>query len=341
MRMVYVSFKEDCLVVPYNLAILLFWGASMNLQRVMKHGFEMYLAKYISKPESSFDIKLSKNPSDPERYLRTRIIGACEALDVQLGFNQYHMSRNTVFLVTEINPSQRLLKTQAQLKALAADSEDVYLQSKFEHYLERNANLYDITYPVYFQWWRKCTYSEQCKAEKDEKKGISKITLGFKGTDEFLELKQSITDRKSVVALFNDRLKFFSQIIKDEIGLQRETLSIIEAAYQHKRIVNNFMECLTKLGFNENYHKDTYENVSNAEKSARAKQILSDAGLLDHTMIYKANKPHWLHEKLIIDGDNIDSISSLSLYKMLETYPAGTMLKDKMGHFEYVEHEQL
>ena len=78
----------------------------MNSQCVTKHGFEMYLAKYISKPESSFDVKLSKNPSDPERYLRTRIIGACEALDVQLGFNQYHMSRNTVFSVTEINPAQ-------------------------------------------------------------------------------------------------------------------------------------------------------------------------------------------------------------------------------------------
>ena len=31
----------------------------MNLQRVAKPGFEMYLAKYISKPESSFDVKLS------------------------------------------------------------------------------------------------------------------------------------------------------------------------------------------------------------------------------------------------------------------------------------------
>lgn len=40
--------KEDCLVVPYILAILLFWGASMNLQRVTKHGFKMYLAKYMN-----------------------------------------------------------------------------------------------------------------------------------------------------------------------------------------------------------------------------------------------------------------------------------------------------
>ena len=63
--------KEDCLVVPYNLDIVLFWDASMNLQRVAIHGFEMYLAKYISKPETSFDVELSKNPSDPERYLHT------------------------------------------------------------------------------------------------------------------------------------------------------------------------------------------------------------------------------------------------------------------------------
>ena len=32
--------KEDCFVVPYNLEILLFWGASMNLQHVSKHGFK-------------------------------------------------------------------------------------------------------------------------------------------------------------------------------------------------------------------------------------------------------------------------------------------------------------
>ena len=61
-------------------------------------------------------------------------------------------------------------------------------------------------------------------------------------------------------------MEFFSKIIKDELDLQRETLSIIKAAYQHKRIVNNFMECLTKLGFDENYHKDTYENVNMQRK---------------------------------------------------------------------------
>ena len=98
--------KEDQLIVPYNLEILLFWGASMNIQRVARHGFETYLAKYISKPESSFNVKLSENPSAPERYLRTRIIGACEAIDVQLGFHQFQLSRSTMFLTTELKPQQ-------------------------------------------------------------------------------------------------------------------------------------------------------------------------------------------------------------------------------------------
>ena len=44
--------RGDQLVVPYNLEILLFWMASINIQRVVKHRFQMYLAKCISKPES-------------------------------------------------------------------------------------------------------------------------------------------------------------------------------------------------------------------------------------------------------------------------------------------------
>ena len=190
--------KEDCLIVPYNLDILLFWGASTNIQRVAKHGFEMYLAKYISKPESSFDVKLSENPSDPERYLRTRVIGACEAIDIQLGFNQYHMSRNTIFLTTEVKPTQKFLKTQSELIG-------VYLKTKFEIYLQRNVTLHNITYPMYFQWWCKSINTEQCKAEKSTGR---EITVGYKGVDEFLELKKSIQDKKGIETVFKEKLTY-------------------------------------------------------------------------------------------------------------------------------------
>ena len=154
----------------------------MNIQRVARHGFEMYLAKYISKPESSFNVKLSHNPTEPEKYLRTRVIGACEAIDVQLGFNQYHLSRGTVFLVTELKPQRQFLKHRVQLASLPQDSEDIYLSTKYQLYLLRNNVLHDITYPTYFQWWRKSTYSEQCKGEKAIEKGLTPL-VGFKGVD--------------------------------------------------------------------------------------------------------------------------------------------------------------
>ena len=198
--------KEDQLVVPYNLEILLFWGASMNIQRVARHGFEMYLAKYISKPESSFNVKLSQNPTEPEKYLRTRVIGACEAIDVQLGFNQYHLSRGTVFLVTELKPQRQFLKHRVQLASLPQDSEDIYLSTKYQLYLLRNNALRDITYPAYFQWWRKSTYTEQCKGEKATEKGLTPL-VGFKGVDEFEELKASTIDLTDKFDKLGDTLK--------------------------------------------------------------------------------------------------------------------------------------
>ena len=69
-------------MVPYNPELCILWGASHNVQRVAKHGYEQYLAKYVSKAEPSFNIDLPKNASDPQRYLRTRVIGSVEAIEV-------------------------------------------------------------------------------------------------------------------------------------------------------------------------------------------------------------------------------------------------------------------
>ena len=138
------------------------------------------------------------------------------------------MSRNTIFLITELNPKQRFLKTQAELQTLANDSEDVYLQSKFEIYLKRNKALHELTYPMYYQWWRKSTYSEQQKAEKNESKGNSPITVGYKGIDEFLELKQSIQDRVNVVTLFKERLDSLTHNLMKQSQLQRAALCAIK-----------------------------------------------------------------------------------------------------------------
>jgi hypothetical protein len=108
-------------VVPYNPEIAILWRASHNVQKVSKHGFEQYLAKYISKPEPSLNIQLPENASEPQRFLRTRVIGSVEALEVLMGFHQSQMSRQVIFLQTELNPTQRMLKPSFQLKDMQDD----------------------------------------------------------------------------------------------------------------------------------------------------------------------------------------------------------------------------
>ena len=70
--------EKDRMAVPHNLEILVLRGAGHNVQRVSGHGFEMYLVKYISKPEPTATIDLPENASVAERYLKTRVIGAIE-----------------------------------------------------------------------------------------------------------------------------------------------------------------------------------------------------------------------------------------------------------------------
>ena len=48
--------EDDKCVVHYNPEIAILWGAVHNVQVVFKHGFEMYLAKYISKSEPRLKI---------------------------------------------------------------------------------------------------------------------------------------------------------------------------------------------------------------------------------------------------------------------------------------------
>ena len=54
-----------------------------------------------------------------------------------MGFHQNQMSRQVIFLRTELNPCQRMLKPKFELDTLSEDSDDIYLQTKLETYLKR------------------------------------------------------------------------------------------------------------------------------------------------------------------------------------------------------------
>ena len=136
-----------------------------------KHGYEQYLAKYISKAEPSFNIDLPNNASDPQRYLRTRVIGSVEAIEVLMSFHQSQMTRQVLYLPTEVKPRQRMLKCKRDLLQLEEGSSDVYLSTRFDEYLYRPEQLKDMTYPEFFTWWRKTTSDENKRGEAQSAQG--------------------------------------------------------------------------------------------------------------------------------------------------------------------------
>ena len=65
-----------------------------------------------------------------------------------MGFHQYQMTRQVIFLQTELVPTQRMLKPRIEIESLPEDDEDIYyLKAKFETYLQRPTQLA----PLYIQ----------------------------------------------------------------------------------------------------------------------------------------------------------------------------------------------
>ena len=123
------------------------------------------MAKYISKAEPSFNTDLPNNASDPQRYLRTRVIGSVEAIEVLMSFHQSQITRQVLYLAIEIKPKQRMLKCKRDLLQLQEGSSDIYLSTRFDEYLHRPDQLKDMTYPEFFKWWRKASSDENKKGE--------------------------------------------------------------------------------------------------------------------------------------------------------------------------------
>ena len=82
-----------------------------------------------------------------------------------MSFHQSQMTRQAIYLPTQLVPSQRMFKRKSDLDILAEDSEDVYLNNRLDEYFQRPSELSALTYPEFYQWWRKGTSQEQKKAE--------------------------------------------------------------------------------------------------------------------------------------------------------------------------------
>ena len=99
---------------------------------------------------------------------------------------------------------------------------------------------------MYFQWWCKANYSEQCKGEKAIEKGSTPL-IGYKGTDEYQELKVSITN-------LNDKLEKLIDELKGKSYLCSALQSVVNNIFQNSNTLTLF-----KKVFNESVNASDHE----------------------------------------------------------------------------------
>ena len=162
---------------------------------------------------------------------------------------------------------------------------------------------------------RKSTYSEQLKAEKSVGKGLIPA-VGYKGVDEFEELKASIVNLESKFERLSDELKSKSHLW---IAVQ----SIISASAEHD---NKAVVIKQNL-------KSICNNIELKGKSNEMEfaERLCDIGLFNSST-NRPEKLHWLHTKLLQTHNN-NEILSTPMYFMLDNHPPGSMVPDQKGTY--------
>ena len=309
------TLQEDSLVVPYNPEIAVLWRGSHNVQRVSKHGFEQYLAKYISKPEPSCDVQLPENASEPQRYLRTRVVGSVETLEVVMGFHQSQMSRQVLFLHTELNPVQRMLKPSFQLSELDDEDSDIYLQTKFNTYLQRSPNLYSLTYPEFYRWWRPATTAERRKASQQEGDACNIKSKGNNDFEDYMHAKERL-DKAQI--LLSELLEECDVEVRDSFDLAG-LLTALKRLNLRQPVVDGVEKHYNQLGIDalpSNWCSCPTEATHEITEA-----VIESVDWLDSELVSGLCSHHWL-----MGADFRDDLIAVLL-----RYKPGTVLEDADG----------
>ena len=156
-RLLYRRYEaEDACVVPHNRRLLVRLQCHNNVQRITSLGWELYLAKCLTKPAKSLTVPITISPdaSDVERLLKLRSLGRMENGMMLLGIHQCRGSREVVWIPTDPWPKLGRLKRRKHLPK-EDTSTDVWYLDRYDHYLERLIAAIPIKYPDYYRYYRR------------------------------------------------------------------------------------------------------------------------------------------------------------------------------------------
>ena len=139
-------------------------GSAYEYSKVTEAGWEIYLANYVAKGEPTFKVDISKNASEPEKYLQTRVVGRLEVDHMTLGHFLCCSSRAVLYLPTDLNPQYGFLEHNKHLPS-DPESDDIFYSNMLEKYMERPAELENA---FYVDWAEKYILSRSSGSQTDD-----------------------------------------------------------------------------------------------------------------------------------------------------------------------------
>ena len=218
-----------------------------------------------------------------------------------------------IVVEAELNPCQRMMKPKYQLNSLSDDSEDIYLQTKLETYLKRPSQLDSLTYPEFYQWWRSATQDQQEKAAR----ATSQCVIKCRGADDFKAYLDAKSALESAHALLADLLS--ECMLQIQGGYDLLALKgCLKAHNVAPIVVEAIIQFYTESGITE----ESSDNDLPSE-SIVANGIFEAVDFYNPELVSGLNSKHWLMEANPRD----------ELVSVLSTYPPGTVLADRVGHY--------
>ena len=247
------------------------------------------------------------------------MIGAIEALEILMGYEQHQASRIVVYLPTELNPGRRTLKPKRDLENLSDDSESVYCETRLEKYLQRPSELSTLTYPDFFRWWDIASSAQQQKAADAAAEGGT-YCVTRQGSDDFAAyMDASVTLRNAQNSL--------SQLLHDSTYSPetREDVVALVMYLRYNEVPNVVVDAVVKhyegegidVG-NTNVHMPLSQ-----DHCVRLEHALSMINFCDQELVTGLSSYHWV----------MNIKPSESLISVLTRYPPGSMLPDKNDRY--------
>lgn len=147
-RATYKRSAVDGWINPYCPYLLKFLKVSMDIQVNYTGRVMYYLAKYMSKVDTTVNVQYGME--DMQTHFQARQLGAVDAAYYACGWNKHRSSRSTIYISAVFPGTDERRQLRPNLGSLRADDTNIFTKTHTEKYLNRHQQTAAMTFPEYF-----------------------------------------------------------------------------------------------------------------------------------------------------------------------------------------------